>query len=82
MNKELSEPSGEFPGLSATSCATGCGPLCAISGDICVHPTRSGGLQAPHMMKPAVMTAFDKAKNQIERQALNARHAHKEQARG
>jgi hypothetical protein len=64
----------EFAGLSAASCAIACGPTCIISGDICVHPTRSGGLQSPHMMRPAVMAAFDKARNQLERQALDARH--------
>jgi hypothetical protein len=79
MNKQ---PTSEFDGLTATSCATACGPTCIISGDICVHPTRSGGLQSPHMMKPLVMGAFDRAKNQIERQALDELHSHREQRRG
>jgi hypothetical protein len=71
MNKQTTS---EFDGLTATSCATACGPICVISGDICIHPHKAG-MQAAHLMKPDVMDRYAAARRQLEVQALSAKHA-------
>jgi hypothetical protein len=71
MNKQ---PTSEFDGLTTTSCAAACGPICVISGDICIHPHKAG-MQAAHLMKPDVMDRYAAAKRMLEVQALSAKHA-------
>jgi hypothetical protein len=78
MQKRTATPqSDEFAGLTLRSCCSGCNEKdgCVISGDICVHPMMSGCLQAAHKMKPAVMAKFDRAKQLLERQALDVRQS-------
>jgi hypothetical protein len=73
----ISPSDDEFAGLTLRSCCSGCNPEtgCIISGDICVHPMMSGCLQAAHKMKPPVMAKFDRAKQLLERQALDVRQS-------
>jgi hypothetical protein len=64
-------------GLTRTSCCDACNPEqgCIITRDsgfpFCAHPTRSGGLQAPHLMHPPTMKCFERAKAAIRREDAN-----------
>jgi len=61
----------ELDGLSLASCCTACGPAgCVITGDICAHPARSGGLQSTHQMRPDVLARFSRAKVIIEHERV------------
>ena len=62
-----------FAGMTAKLCASGCNPEkgCVISGDICVHPYISGGLQSPHQMKPAVRRASRPPRDYLKHQAID-----------
>lgn len=63
----------EFPGLTTKDCCDNCGPNCAISGDVCVHPYK-GGLHAKHMMAPEIFQKFQRAKRQLSVQAAENRN--------
>jgi hypothetical protein len=67
----LDEP---LVGLTRTSCCDACNPEegCIITRDsgfaFCVHPIKSGGLQARHMMHAPSMKRFEHAKAMIRRE--------------
>lgn len=65
---------GEFAGLSPTECCDSCYDtgICAISGDICVHPFK-GGLQSAHMMKPDIVRKFSRAKRMLRNMKIELR---------
>jgi hypothetical protein len=52
-----------FTGLTSTTCCDECYRTgkCVISGDICVHPNKTG-LQAVHQRKPEAVARFAEAK--------------------
>jgi hypothetical protein len=65
----------EFAGLTVANCATRCGPLCFITGNVCGHPYK-GGLQAPHRMQPLVLERFERARRYLKQQAIEKETSH------
>lgn len=67
---------GELSGLSPNDCCDSCYDtgICAISGDVCVHPFK-GGLQSSHQMKPDVVRRFNRAKRILRNMKIELRDA-------